>query len=615
MRVKVSSEALFNDTISPMIYGEFIEFLNDLLPGMWAEKIQDRSFEGILQPNCLWPPDDNWVYPRWHSIAVGTPCFDRWPGSHEDSNMVNASVHFDLDQETKFVGSQSAKVSVVKGDDGKPFIAGISQDNIAVKQGEKLNVELYMRGEGFDGTIKVLIGRNYGVFFRAYDEIELKGVTGDWQKFTGELTSQVTDDSATFAVVISTEGTLWLDKISLMPVDNHFGWRTDMVEAFRALNPGIIRFGGSSLIYYQWETGIGPREKRVPFENRPWGNMEEHDVGLHEFLQFCELVNAEPLVCLNSNSTTLEQIMNEIEYCNGSADTKFGSIRAEMGHPKPFNVKYWQIGNEQSGDEYEKVMMDYAQAMRSKYPELVLMASYPSDNILSTMSDAVDYICPHFYTPYTKEREDEMRALIEKIKQKAQNKDLKLGITEWNHTAGHMGWARSWLLTMYNALNAARTLNMYQRLGDTIKIANRSNIVNSCCAGVIQTNGLDTYFTPCYYVQTAYSNLTGDKALGVQLGDGEILDIMATQHQKDGSVALSVVNYLSKPEKRIIDISAFELSGRTADVWMLAGSDLDAVNSFQEKDRIAPVVSQVEFEGNEIEYEFPAYSVTILSIK
>jgi len=598
-----------------MIYGEFIEFLNDLLPGMWAEKIQDRSFEGVLQPNHLWPPDDNWVYPRWRSIVVGNPCFDRWPGSHEDSKMVNASASFELDQETKFVGSQSAKVNVVKGDDGKPFMAGISQDNIAIKQGEKLNVEIYMRGDHLDGTVKVLIGKNYGVFFRAYDEIELTGVTGDWQKFTGELTSQITDDSATLAIVISTEGTFWLDKVSLMPVDNQFGWRTDIVEAFSDLNPGIIRFGGSSLIYYQWETGIGPRERRVPFENRPWGNMEEHDVGLHEFLQFCELVNAEPLVCLNSNSTTLEQIMDEIEYCNGPANSKFGSIRAEMGHPESFNVKYWQIGNEQSGEEYEKVMMDYAQAMRSKYPELILMASYPSDNILANMSDAVDYICPHFYTPYTKEREDEMRALIEKVKQKAQNKNLKLGITEWNHTAGHMGWGRSWLLTMYNALNAARTLNMYQRLGDMIKIANRSNIVNSCCAGVVQTNGMDTYFTPCYYIQTAYSNLSGDKALKVQLEDNEILDISATQHQKDGSVTLSVVNYLSKPEKRIIDLSAFELSGKTVDVWTLTGSDLDAVNSFQEKDRVSPTSSQVEFDIGGFGYEFPAYSVTILSVR
>ena len=222
---------------------------------------------------------------------------------------------------------------------------------------------------------------------------------------------------------------------------------------------------------------------------------------------------------------------------------------------------------------------------------------------------------PAFLHSLNEEREDEMRALIEKIKQKAQNKDLKLGITEWNHTAGHMGWARSWLLTMYNALNAARTLNMYQRLGDMVKIANRSNIVNSCCAGVVQTNGSDTYFTPCYHIQTAYSNLSGDKALKVQLEDSEILDISATQHQKDGSVTLSVVNYLSKLEKRIIDLSAFELSGKTVDAWTLAGSNLDAVNSFQEKDRVAPIDSQVEFDGSEFEYEFSAYSVTILSSK
>src|SRR5207302_993482 len=84
--------------------------------------------------------------------------------------------------------------------------------------------------------------------------------------------------------------------------------------------------------------------------------------------------------------------------------------------------------------------------------------------------------------------EAKLRGLISKIDQQARNKNLKLGITEWNHTAGHWGWARAWLLTHYNALNAARMFNMYQRLGDHIRIANRSNMTNSCCSGAIQTN-------------------------------------------------------------------------------------------------------------------------------
>src|SRR5206468_6014473 len=138
-----------------------------------------------------------------------------------------------------------------------------------------------------------------------------------------------------------------------------------------------------------------------------------------------------PLICLNSNSTSLPQIMDEIEYCNGPADSPYGRIRAQMGHPEPFNVRIThgvgtrQIGNEQSGEEYERVMVDYARAIREKHPDLVLLASYPSDNILLNLSDEVDYICPHFYVPYTKEGEGRLRGLIDKIEQQARNKNLK----------------------------------------------------------------------------------------------------------------------------------------------------------------------------------------------
>src|SRR5260370_6079535 len=127
------------------------------------------------------------------------------------------------------------------------------------------------------------------------------------------------------------------------------------------------------------------------------------------------------------------------------------------------------------------------------------MASYPAERILSLLSGDLDYVCPHYYAPYTSQGERELRDLIETIVREAQNKQLKIGITEWNHTGGHWGWARAWLLTLYNAVNAARTLNMYQRLGGRSRSANRSNLTNSCCSGVLQTNGTDLYPTPCYH--------------------------------------------------------------------------------------------------------------------
>jgi alpha-L-arabinofuranosidase len=593
---------------------------------MWAERVQDRSFEGVLQPVQVFPPGQTWTHPRWKSFAAAQPQFDHWPDQPAELEMVTAEAAFELDQNHPFIGRQSAKVSVdgahnvpnAPGRDATApsFVAGIAQDDIAVKQGEKLNVEIFLRGDGTaDETVTVLLGCNYGVFFRAYAQLEFTGVTGEWRKFSGVLTPTVTDAHATLAIGLSRPGAFWVGKVSLMPQDNECGWRRDVVEAVRALKPGIIRFGGSSLIYYDWRIGVGPRDQRAPFENHPWGNMEENDVGLHEFLQFCELVGAEPLICLNANSATVEQIIEEIEYCNGPADSRWGRVRAEMGHPAPFNVRYWQLGNEQAGEEYERRMVEYAQAIRSRHLDLRLLASYPSDTILRDLSTEVDYVCPHIYAPYGPAVEVELQGLIDKIRYHVANKEMKIAVTEWNHTAGHWGWARSWLLTLFNALNAARMFNLYQRHGDWVRIANRSNMTNSCNSGTIQTSPTGLYVTPTYHVQKAYAQFTGDCALRVVVDEGEALDVAATQRQLDGEIALFVVNATNEVQSREID---FRTHGSHRPVkshasrWMLAGPSLDAVNSFCEPVNVAPKESVVDLDGGRLDHAFPPYSVTVL---
>ena len=611
--LRVLPETLYEQPISPLIYGDFMEPLNDLLPGMWAEKIQDRCFEGVLQPHMLWREDEDWTYPRWRAFACGRPDQVTCPSSSEDLEMVYPRVSLKLDQYGAFVGRQSARVQV-QACGQRPFLAGIAQEGISVCRGQALRFEAYLRAHSPSSQqIQVLLGRSYGVFFKTYATLGLPTVGDQWRRFTGTLTPTVSDEAATLVLAIGGAGSFSADKISLMPEDNLCGWRPDVVNAIRDMKPGIIRFGGSSLIYYAWEQGIGPRERRAPFENRPWGNREENDIGLHEFLQFCELVGAEPLVCVNSNSTTVEQILNEIEYCNGPAESSYGRIRAEMGHPAPFQVRYWQIGNEQSGEQYERTMVAYARALRGHYPGLTLLASYPSERILRELSDEVDYVCPHLYQPYTREMEEWVRGLIETIRTSAKNPGLRLGITEWNHTAGHWGWARAWLLTLYNALNAGRMYNMYHRLGERIRIANRSNMTNSSCSGVIQTNRSgDIYFTPCYYVQRAYANLTGDQALRLVARPDDPLDVSATRRRSDGEVVLSVVNCLSAAQLRRIELADLGVRENVSQVWTLAGPAPDAVNSFEDKHCVAPQEATAELKGGSFCYEFSPFSVTIL---
>jgi alpha-N-arabinofuranosidase len=610
--IRVTREPLYTEPISPLIYGDFVELLNDLVPGMRSEKIQDRRFYGVARPGCVYPPGQDWGYPRWEAFVTGQPAHDAMPDSHDTLDAPNVRVQFELDESNPYVGNRCARIEV-EPDPVKPFVAGIAQTRLAVKAGETLQFEVYLRSEkSTTGRVRVLLGRQYGVFFRAYASLTFDGVSDSWERYEGEMTPDATDENATLVIGLLDSRTLWVDNVSLMSVDNLRGWRPDVVEAIRALNPGVLRFGGSSLIFYQWESGIGPRDRRVPFVNRPWGNVEDNDVGIHEFLDLCELVGAEPLICLNSNSTTIEQVLDEIEYCNGPADTPYGRRRAEAGRAEPFRVRYWQIGNEQSGDEYERILLEYARAIRARYPELVLLASYPSENILTRLSDDVDYVSPHFYSPHTPEREAELRQLIETIRERAKNPLLKLAVTEWNHTAGSWGWGRSWLLTLYNALNAGKMLNMFHRLGDVVRIANRSNMTNSCCSGILQTNGSALFVTPCYHVQRAYANLSGDRALTVETAPDDSLDVSATLRTDTGEVALFVVNGFNRTENRTVSVDSMGVRPRSVEVWSLTGGSLTDVNSALEPNRVSPVESTVAVDGPVWTYGFPPFSVTIL---
>src|SRR5689334_2101419 len=143
--ITMMTEPLYAGTISPLIYGEFMELLNDLIPGMRAEKVQDRSFEGVLQPAQVYPPGQNWLYPRWQPFAAARPRFDHWLEQPAELEMVNARATLALDQARPLVGRQSARVDV-QAAPGASFVAGILQEGIAVAQGQPLNVELYLRG-------------------------------------------------------------------------------------------------------------------------------------------------------------------------------------------------------------------------------------------------------------------------------------------------------------------------------------------------------------------------------------------------------------------------------------------------------------------------------------
>ena len=153
---------------------------------------------------------------------------------------------------------------------------------------------------------------------------------------------------------------VWVGTNSSIPNTN--GIRNDVIDALKMMKPPVIRWpGGCYADDYHWQNGIGPREKRPRTVNVHWGQViDTNEFGTHEFIEFCRLVGAEPYICGNVGSGSPDEMRNWVEYCNFSGDSTLARQRAENGHPEPFKVKYWGVGNENWGCGGNFAPEDYA---------------------------------------------------------------------------------------------------------------------------------------------------------------------------------------------------------------------------------------------------------------
>ena len=303
---KISSKPRHDGRIDPKLFGNFIELLDDLVPGMWAESLNDRGFEGVM-------PAARWVYYDGSS----TFCDRGWDRSEDWS----------IERQGAFNGSQCARIT-----GSKERWSGLTQSGLAVKTGERYHVSLWVRGEGDVRVQAVLKTKKPTGGFEELAVVDLARPSNAWARVSGLLRSVGTTDQAIFEIRIQGQGRLWVDKASLLPEQNVLGWRVDVVQAIKESRPSVVRWGGSVVDpgAYRWKGSIGDRDLRVPFPNANWGRIDSGDVGIGEFCQFCELVKAEPLVCV-SFSDGADSAADLVEYCNGSTDTKWGARRAADG--------------------------------------------------------------------------------------------------------------------------------------------------------------------------------------------------------------------------------------------------------------------------------------------
>jgi alpha-N-arabinofuranosidase len=598
MPVIITREPLVPALINPMQYGQFIEYLCNLVPGMWADKLCDGSFEGLSPYKFVYLRETDFREHPWYpSGATNRASFGR-------------------DTTVMAEGKASYKVNVT-GD--VSCTVGISQDGLAVERGLACNFSCLLRSNGIRGPLTVRL-HHEGVI-HAVAEIAPANES-DWQARRARLVPTGTDDRVTITIQFRGPGTLWLDCASLMPEDAVGGWRTDVVEAVRAMKPGVIRFGGSALDdsnlgEFNWRDTIGRREQRKPF--RAWGGLQPTGPGLEEIVQFCRLVGAEPLICVRVSGRTPEDAAEQVQYFNGSTDSLLGALRARNGHPEPYRIRYWQVGNERSGLEYEARLPAFCKAMKRADPSIQLLSSYPTPGVLQRAGEWLSYVSPHHYDCANLAGAGaDLRSIQEMISRSAPGRSIRIGVTEWNTTAGDAGPRRARLWTLENALACARYHNLLHRHADLVSIACRSNLTNSFCSGCLQTDNHRLYKTPTYYAQGLYAELAGDRPLRL---DGPLPaqvapDLSATLSPRGDEVVLFAVNDSLEPLTRPLDFSAFGADGQNLETWTVADSreagEPDVINSFGEPERVAARTSTTRVNAPRFTYKFPPLSLTAL---
>jgi alpha-N-arabinofuranosidase len=336
------------------------------------------------------------------------------------------------------------------------------------------------------------------------------------------------------------------------------GWREDTLELVRALNPPIIRWpGGIFSQNYHWEDGIGPVKDRPLKMDWFYAKLEPNIVGTHEFLNLCRMVKAEPYVVVNVDNGSPEEAARWVKYCNSSETTKEGKLRANNGHPSPFNVKYWGVGNENwleaKADYSAKRFIEYAKSMKEVDPEIKLVASggcghdgepgfkHWNKTMLEIAGKYIDYIAPHHYDGIPAEdpnlakcwknanKKDAYYAnivsserIIKTAAYSARHIDEILGnrsnvgvaLDEWGIFKGisFLDAVRGMMPFEYNlsdGLLAASVLNGLQKLCRRVTMACWALLVNAF--GLIRVDEKRAWPTPIYHVLKLYGTLCGNQ--------------------------------------------------------------------------------------------------------
>lgn len=557
--------------ISKYVYGQLIEHLGYCIHGgMWAEMLEDRKFYfPITDDYAPWTGNEKNYFSAdaVYTELIASPWKVVGPPGSVIMKMVNA-----------FVGKHSPHV-ILKGDGSA---SGIEQLDLGLIKGKQYTGRIYICGDSKAGPVNVSLV--WGDRSNQRQTIVINELKDSYIKVPLSFTSKESTDHGRLEIVGRGQGSFSIGCVSLMPADNIDGWRKDTFDLLKELNATIYKWpGGNFVSGYDWTDGIGERDSRVPKKNPAWKGIVDNDVGIHEYMNLCEKLNAEVSLAVNTGSGDAEAAAKLVEYVNGKSDTPMGKIRTKNGHKEPFGVKYFYIGNEMWGNHqvgylplylYYKKHNQVVAAMRAMDPSIRVIAvgrtGTFSQVMLQESIDYMDFISDNFYRKNSDDLYTHVTAIPAalrvitdanrryKTELSLSNTNIPLVIDEWGYWYGKSKYGQTGVQYCYkDALGLVAGLHEIFRNSDLIPLVHYAQAVNAL--GAIKTSKTKAVFDVPAYVFKLYRNHFGE--IPITIKDSYLpLDISAALSHDRNFLVISILNPTEFSQKVKIEILNSKIS-------------------------------------------------------
>lgn len=685
----VTAEEYSKAPLSPLLYGNFIELgYGRQVEAMYSEMLFNRSFEHFLpyrDINKSWYDlyfdesdhekgyEKDWSVFDWYHSGYEHNSWYAAPGDPGKGSVI-------FDEETFFHGltpseggSGHGKQCLTVSNEEDSERLALAQDGKFLVRGKSYSFSGMFKSEGepFDAQIRFY---KQGEWDNPIAAFPIKNINAEFSRMEFVFENTSFDGYATFSLWIPPKSSLTVDDFSLKPTENYYGWRPDVVEVFKRVNPGVVRFpGGCFASFYDWKEGVGPLSERVPTDSYFWGGQNYNDVGTAEFAMLCKAAGSEMMICVNvyhpskrrydvdfpdgqnkldyefpkfmSLTEGAKAAADWVAYCNLPAGSHpMADLRVSHGFTEPFGVKFWELDNEVfrwfEAEDYAWAAVVYSREMKKVDPTIQIGLSsyggrpgkpgYHADlaKMLQIAGKDIDFLADRGDAGET------TRTMIGKLREynAANGTSIKYCDTEWlayntdvkrdayNMATGEEATKSFMFSKWLYALNLLKNFMSFQRMGEEMLFVNVNNLANTHSQCVMDTPKEGAYLTAPGKAMEFLSRSPAARVLKIKDYDPsmkEDFQVQAAWDKDRERLVLYICNRTGEKLPAIFDLNALGTTFKTCSLTRLQADSPIAMNTLENQDaiKVSNTAGKAHFKKGLFKVEAPAWSFTELILK